>query len=236
VAKLPSPKDIAGLPRRARVGFAARCARRVLPLIGLHWPEDDGSWWRGVEATVRAAEAAAQRGAHGTRAAAAAAAVARVVEKRIQTNQKRVGADPPSRDAVWEENARLVKVMTVVSAAVAAARGEAQEAVVEALGALVQFFDRLASGNEPDYDAAGDPVEPDYMRWSTAPIAADFRTLRDRVRVESWTDETPVPPEVFGDLWPAGPPLGWPTAEPGAAPDRGGTQRKRGADPPRRRR
>lgn len=36
--RLPTEEEIAQLPRWARVAFAARCARRVLPLFELSWP------------------------------------------------------------------------------------------------------------------------------------------------------------------------------------------------------
>lgn len=36
--KLPTEDEIAQLPRWARVAFAARCARRALPLFTKHWP------------------------------------------------------------------------------------------------------------------------------------------------------------------------------------------------------
>ena len=33
-------------------------------------------------------------------------------------------------------------------------------------------------------------------------IRRDFRTLRAKALAEKWTDFTPVPPSVFGPLWP----------------------------------
>jgi hypothetical protein len=35
-------------------------------------------------------------------------------------------------------------------------------------------------------------------------IRRDFDRLRHLARKENWTDDTPVPPEVFGPMWPAG--------------------------------
>lgn len=41
----------------------------------------------------------------------------------------------------------------------------------------------------------------------------DFELIRAAAAAEKWTDETPVPPEFFGALWPFGVPNGWPKDE-----------------------
>lgn len=40
----------------------------------------------------------------------------------------------------------------------------------------------------------------------------DFGKLKTAAKKKRWTDETPVPPEFFGPLWPEGEPKGWPSA------------------------
>jgi hypothetical protein len=35
-------------------------------------------------------------------------------------------------------------------------------------------------------------------------IRSDFEWLREQVEANGWTDDTPVPPEVFGPMWPPG--------------------------------
>ena len=52
-ATLPSVDEIRQLPRWARVAFAARCARRVLPMFTKHWPDAPREH---VEAVTRAVE------------------------------------------------------------------------------------------------------------------------------------------------------------------------------------
>jgi len=42
-------------------------------------------------------------------------------------------------------------------------------------------------------------------------IHRDFTRLTQRAQYENWDDNTPVPPEFFGPLWPEGAPPGWPT-------------------------
>jgi hypothetical protein len=41
-------------------------------------------------------------------------------------------------------------------------------------------------------------------------IRRDFDHLAGLAEWRHWTDDTPVPPAVFGPLWPEGPPDGWP--------------------------
>jgi hypothetical protein len=41
-------------------------------------------------------------------------------------------------------------------------------------------------------------------------IRRDFDHLAPLAEWQHWTDDTPVPPEVFGPLWPEVPPPGWP--------------------------
>jgi hypothetical protein len=59
--KLPTEKEVRQLPRWARVAFAARCARRVEPLLKLHWPEAPQQDVQAVGMAIRAAEIAAAR-------------------------------------------------------------------------------------------------------------------------------------------------------------------------------
>jgi hypothetical protein len=44
-------------------------------------------------------------------------------------------------------------------------------------------------------------------------IRRDFDHLARLAEAYEWTDDTPVSPEVFGPLWPEGPPKGWPNAD-----------------------
>jgi hypothetical protein len=41
-------------------------------------------------------------------------------------------------------------------------------------------------------------------------IWQDFEIVQSIIVRESWTDVTPVPPSVFGPMWPDGPPPDWP--------------------------
>ncbi len=45
-------------------------------------------------------------------------------------------------------------------------------------------------------------------------IVHDYSTLVGKGRISGWYDDIPVPPWVFGPMWPEGVPEGWPTADP----------------------
>lgn len=44
-------------------------------------------------------------------------------------------------------------------------------------------------------------------------IRSEFELLKAMAQQERWTDRTPVPPELFGPLWPGKEPEGWPKTE-----------------------
>ena len=57
--KIPSEDDIRQLPRWARLAFAARCARRVLPLFQHSWPDAPAEYVQVLERAVAVAETSA---------------------------------------------------------------------------------------------------------------------------------------------------------------------------------
>lgn len=44
-------------------------------------------------------------------------------------------------------------------------------------------------------------------------IAREYKKILRTSEIEKWDHSTPVPPTVFGQLWPEGPPPGWPADE-----------------------
>lgn len=169
--KLPTKEEIAKLPRWARVAFAARCARRVLPLYKHHWPDAPEEYVADIVNAVEIAEQSAAAGYADTRAAARAAADA--------ARAASVAADFANADPAAYTAAHTASDAAADAAADAAtARGAATDTAAW---------------------LAGKPI-----------IVRDFQTLLARVNAENWTDNTPVPPKVFGPLWPDGPPEGWP--------------------------
>lgn len=41
-------------------------------------------------------------------------------------------------------------------------------------------------------------------------LRQDLELIKENSHAQNWTDDTPVPSEFFGSLWPDGPPRGWP--------------------------
>lgn len=174
---IPAESEIATLPRWAKVAFAARCGRRVLPLFQQFWPDAPEQDTRAVETAVLTAEAgeARSRAAHdasieAVRAASAArkAPVVRVIA-------------PPAR-----------------AAEVAEAAVSASFACFNASGG--HPFDRSVAKAAVRAAAAG--VYATDTDVTAAAIRADFDLLAATARAEKWTDDTPVASGVFGSLWP----------------------------------
>jgi hypothetical protein len=64
-------------------------------------------------------------------------------------------------------------------------------------------------------------IAMNYAAGAAGPIAdirpdirRDFDLVAALATSESWTDDTHVPPEIFGPVWPCDPPRGWPDLGP----------------------
>lgn len=179
---LPTRDEIATLPRWARVAFAARCARRVLPLFRAKWTNAPPEQVLLLKHAVDFSELSASRAVaiyehvHGGHLPIAV---------RLATQAGNIAVSAPR------------EVQRVAYAAANAARAAA-------------FAHPLAT-----FDAVSEATS---SRLSISPILNDFQAVRNLSQAENWTDDTPVPPCVFGPLWPDGRPEGWPADEPPVAP------------------
>jgi hypothetical protein len=57
---------------------------------------------------------------------------------------------------------------------------------------------------------AAEQIVPGCRPLLNASVARDHALLVEWGTRQTWGDETPVPPDVFGLMWPEGPPPGWP--------------------------
>lgn len=164
--QMPREQEVAKLPRWARVAFAARCARRVLPLFtsGFDGYQDALNT---VHRAVCLAEISASEGRAHPEAANYAEAARDIYRK--------VGFDA----GITQEH-HFVAVLAARAA-------------------------RLVNEQVPVIEAWKDAQIPLIYR--------DYAVLRCLADEFVWTDETPVPPTVFGPLWPDGMPTGWPADE-----------------------
>jgi hypothetical protein len=143
---------------------------------------------RAITAAIDTAEALASMDASDKRAIRAANAALRAANAAVDA----------AADASAAANASAA-ASNAAAAARLAAQDDAQEAAhaaANAADAAHGAFDLApaASGgsNAVDADAAVEAM------WS------DYNLLLQRAEAQSWTDETPVPANLFGSLWPKG--------------------------------
>ena len=105
---------------------------------------------------------------------------------------------------------RAAEVIKATSAAVAKFKDKAENIFGPHFGAvfhvitnntLVAIANGIATSRET-YDAA--------EKTGVSMIRRDFDRVAELVEEQSWTDDTPVPPTIFGPLWPDKRPLRWP--------------------------
>lgn len=182
--RIPTEVEIETLPRRARVAFAARCARRVLPLFRHYWPNSPVEH---VAAIIRAVE---------------------VTEQAAATTQANVDAAPTA--AVASASVAVASVAAAARSHHTATTTDYSEAIAEHVARVAEHSSVAAArfSSAAVYRAAkrvlkAAPAAADAM-------LADFNALVYAAAQGQWTDDTPVSPEFFGPLWPHGTPLGWP--------------------------
>ena len=216
-ASIPTKEELKKLPRWACVAFAARCARRVQPLFN-DWDREE-KHIADIEAAISAAEeAAATATTHADSAAAddvdsaasiaaSIAATASNASNAAASNAANVAASASnaasaaaaSNRAAANANAPISNSVTAANAA--AYTSYATNAVVDAAAAA----SRAADAAESDTATA--------VAEAVTAMTRDLELLKEASRQEEWTDDTPVPPEFFGPLWPEGEPEGWPVKE-----------------------
>jgi hypothetical protein len=183
--QLPTADEIRQLPRWARVAFVARCARRVLPLFKHDWPNAPMKYVRAVERAVAVAEQFA---------------VAHTITSFDAANLDFVG-----------KSAAATNHLTAMRAVCVAERAAVIVYYARELNTRLEV-DCAREGASQAVQAAASP-EIAAGSVTSSLIAKDFRTLLAMSLVDKWTDDTPVPPDVFGPLWPDGVPEGWPVAD-----------------------
>jgi hypothetical protein len=171
---LPSEEEVVALPRWARVAFAARCARRTLPLYAYFRPSAKRPHVRSVIQAVELAEQSAGR----------KTALTLAGDDYIRTGSMSYWDEDPADKGAHD---------TSQSAAYAAADAADNDRPARAFFAL-------------NYAAGAARSITSLIPF----IRRDFDHLASLAEWQQWTDDTPVPPEVFGPLWPEGPPKGWP--------------------------
>ncbi len=208
---IPTEADLDQLPVFAQVAYAARCARRVLPLINL------------VEDSTQSGDA--QAADHLIKSAQEMAARRNIESQQLYTAMDEndphatvaFGSQPKvsflvHRAATCTLNAAVAALGHIPHLALAKVNHVVLASVVEASkaarAALLAHSSMLqAERDEAKVFTAALTQLEDAMWW-------DYDLLAHAHIAERWLTSTGVEPEFFGPLWPDGPPSGWPQKEP----------------------
>lgn len=191
--QIPTHEETLKLPRWAHVAFAARCARRVQPLFKVGWPDAPLEDVEAVNRMIQMAEwTVAQPDADRPHARADAA------RARVYVAAGIARADVAACAARAAARANDAAEAAAPNAAFDAAFDAASAAVSAARAAAPGIFEVVIAGIRRDFD-------------SILRVAEDQR----------WTDETHVPANFFGPMWPHGEPPGWPERNVMVAPHHG---------------
>jgi hypothetical protein len=182
--------ELLELPRWARAAFAARCARRVLPLYpGERSPATKSR--EDVAAGVQLAEVAAATGAVGENVAGALADFPLVADFPMAPASLTLPAATTGDRAADAARDAIATAATTTGAAELAAK----------------IASRAANASA---EAAANAVGEAARDAAVQAIQHDLQNLVRAAREQGWNDDTPVPIEFFGPLWPEGEPEGWP--------------------------
>jgi hypothetical protein len=219
-SKLPRAEEIVKLPRWAKVAFAARCVRRVQPLLGSTWPEAPEKYIEAIEMAITLAEHVAAVGA-ASDADAGKFATADADRTLAATGASVAMAANPAiaDDARFAAAAARFAIAAVIAADCADA---ATEAAAESAAADADAAVRGSYAASDDYAAAA--MYADQASGNAAATAAasyatfaagfnslqrevlsrqirdDFDLLFQKAISEGWADQTPVLPTMFGPM------------------------------------
>lgn len=162
---------VSKLPHWARAAFYANCARLVLPVWEMAWPDAPTDFHQGVEQAVLLAELCAAEGQKMGDLKSATALAVRAAEAAASTDPKARMDSPAPADPVAAVN-------IAISAACA--------------------LDLISGDNEADAFAFARSAIEAAGRQDLMELVQDhFQRVKRLARESAWTDKTPVPPEVF---------------------------------------
>ena len=180
---LPTDEEIAKLPNWARVAFAARCTRRLLPLLALA-PIASGPRRQVIE-VVNAIEQAAVEGNSEPMLEIWGNALKASKQFRDQNLELQAAvASTAYRAALlaWDKGYMTTPEPGVIYKAMSPTAWNESHVIAKAIGSDIA----------------------DALR-------RDYELLLQTAREQHWSDDTPMSPSIFGvPLWPNGLPAGWP--------------------------
>jgi hypothetical protein len=167
---LPIREGLQGLPRWARVAFAARCARRVEPLFRQAWPDAPVELVEAVQRAVECAETSAS-----------------VASIRYVAPERALAADEAAHRASFAPKPVASGGAYDCAHAAANAAGTVAYPAEAAMGAYYAALD------------AAQALES-ILGEDSRSILDDLEALVRAAREGKWTDETAVPPDFFAPL------------------------------------
>jgi hypothetical protein len=197
-------QELKTLPRWARVAFSVRCAQRVSGLIQYYWREIPKNRATAVERALEFAVAAARDaksdgGAYDAAHAAHARAAARAA--------KETGVAFAARDTFAARDAEDF-------VAVAAAVAHAASAVESTYAFSINNVTKKVTASRVAATRAGTALGCEAEVANAQRY--DFLVLKRLAGIHRWDDDSPVPPELCGPIWPEGVPEKWPLDDPDA--------------------
>ena len=180
--RIPTKDDIHALPRWAKVAFLGRCVERMLPIIKKDWP-DLPKAAHFLIASAGGMSSVSAEAAHETSA----------------TNEI-------DQTAAFLKQAEDLDHRAAAHAIAVCGYAAAIPMIADMLKSTDFVFAALESVN---YAYQGIGLSESLAIDSVWP---DFVTICNAAKAENWTNDTAVPPEAFGTLWPNGTPKGWPDA------------------------
>lgn len=198
--EIPTKEEIASLPRWARVAFAARCARRVQPLFVHEWSNALQKEIDNVDRVITLAESSAASHNIASEFSSGTSGYSASTEYSTYSAYSADSAAESAYSAYSVDSAD-----SAIASAFSAAR--------DAYSAFFSFTSTTNAGIRADFELLKELVRGEPNKRVTASgesRATDQGDTRVVGYSNSWTDDTPVPPEIFGPMWPDGVPEGWP--------------------------
>jgi hypothetical protein len=194
LAELYSPERLASVPLHALVALVARCARRVQPL----WGDLDAERQVQLERAVELAEGVAS------------GRNSRLDARRAEGVSVHDWAAKRPDFAAW----RTASGVAIYALGCACCDNSQEAALAATLALRETHF--AAAGNATDLDEAERSVEGAFstsrcpaLRRTAFAVRQDLDRLLELATERRWGDETSVPPETLGPLWPPGAPSPW---------------------------
>lgn len=204
---IPGGFEIARLPRWAKVAFAARCARRVQPILTVACPDVPKTYIDAVEKVVSAAETTAASAAKGF---VNDESITKGLDEAPWTLH--IDADPATEAAERAiRDAHFAVMISTHAAEVEEAAGSLSRSGPAAYDSKAQLKDLEIQLGLTIYHVAQAAA---FASPIVAAIRRDFEHLKTSAQSDKWTDKTAVPPQVFGQLWLEGEEPDWSEIKP----------------------